>query len=50
MKRWLRLHFHLHDWQTYQHCVRADENEKVFVICFKICKVCATSRLVHLLE
>lgn len=42
-----------HDWREYQHNVRADEgypNQPVFVLAFKVCKRCAKSKLIHILE
>lgn len=42
-----------HDWRVYQHNVRADEgypNQPVFVLAFKVCKRCAKSKLIHILE
>ena len=41
----------LHDWDIYQHNVRTDEDtSKVFVIAWKQCIRCASSKLIHILE
>jgi len=52
----LLCHLGIHDWDYHQHNVAADElcfRDKPaprFVICWKQCRRCAKSKLVHILE
>jgi len=50
MKQRIKCMFR-HDWKVYQHSfVAADMECTQVVIAFKICKRCAKSKLIHILE